>query len=623
MKYLFCLISIITGFCSFAQRPLPAMQHFRDKYLFIDTNKYFADKPLREISDTINKLIQFAKESSDRELEYELKIFRCVLSSREHLVSPDVIESELKQIAADAQNYQLKFVEADALQILGDLYGNNKDLQSEAIEKYMAAYELYKNFTTDDFPQRQAYTYDLGGKYYRYEDYDNAIKYLQEARKLKRSTKKDIFCSMSNTIGMAYRHKGMYDSAILYFKDAYTNAVALDDKAWKGISQGNIGITYFRQKKYADAIPLLEKDIELSLSTVNIKNAVSSMCFLATIYNDQGAFDKSEKLLKNAISLAENRPFWPEYQLAVQLFTELSRLHGAKGNYRLAYLYADSALRAKDSVLSKTSATALSKAQENQKFILHKLDAEKLDNQMKIGALELGKKRIEITFTLIGIGILLAVIIFIARERKRSELLLLNILPEKIADRLKKKEHPIADYFDHASILFIDMAGFTMFSNSRNPKEVVNMLNHVFTIFDGIAEKYGLEKIKTIGDCYMAVSGLPEPNPHHAETAAKMALEIKKQMKGFTAPDGTSIEFRIGLDCGPVVAGVIGRRKFIYDLWGDTVNTASRMESTGKAGEIHCTDRFKQVLEDKHNFIRRGQIEIKGKGLMETWLMVD
>lgn len=220
----------------------------------------------------------------------------------------------------------------------------------------------------------------------------------------------------------------------------------------------------------------------------------------------------------------------------------------------------------------------------------------------------------------------LLVVNIVRKERKRSEALLLNILPKKIAERLKLKEHPVADSFKEVSILFIDMVGFTKFTENRDPKEVVGVLDDVFSKFDDLAEKHGLEKIKTIGDCYMAAAGIPEPRANHAQVAAAMALDVKDMMKGYATRDGTRLYFKMGLDCGPVVAGVIGKKKFIYDLWGDAVNTASRMESTGVVGEVHCTQTFKTALEKpgfgkEMTFRSRGTIDIKGKGIMETWLI--
>ena len=217
----------------------------------------------------------------------------------------------------------------------------------------------------------------------------------------------------------------------------------------------------------------------------------------------------------------------------------------------------------------------------------------------------------------------LLVVNIVRKERKKSEALLLNILPKKIAERLKMKEQPIADSFKEVSILFIDMVGFTKFTENRDPKEVVSTLNDVFSKFDDLAEKHGLEKIKTIGDCYMAAAGIPEPHADHAQVAAAMALDVKDIMKGYTTAEGTPLHFKMGLDCGSVVAGVIGKKKFIYDLWGDAVNTASRMEATGVMGEVHCTDIYKTSLEHSggYIFINRGAIEVKGKGMMETWLM--
>lgn len=220
----------------------------------------------------------------------------------------------------------------------------------------------------------------------------------------------------------------------------------------------------------------------------------------------------------------------------------------------------------------------------------------------------------------------------IIEEQAKSETLLLNVLPHSIANRLKAKEHPIADYFDNASILFIDIVGFTELSTKIDPKKLVEILGSIFTKFDQLAEKYGLEKIKTIGDSYMAVSGIPSTNKLHALAAAQMALEIKDTMNNYKSNDANQIQFRIGLDNGPVIAGVIGEKKFIYDLWGDAVNTAARMESNGAPGQVHITERFKDELlssksltneNNKFNwkFVDRGEIEIKGKGMMKTYFL--
>ncbi|MDC1068574.1 adenylate/guanylate cyclase domain-containing protein, partial [Candidatus Kapabacteria bacterium] len=160
---------------------------------------------------------------------------------------------------------------------------------------------------------------------------------------------------------------------------------------------------------------------------------------------------------------------------------------------------------------------------------------------------------------------------------------------------------------------------------NADPRRIVEALNKIFSKYDTISNKYGLEKIKTIGDSYMAAAGLPEIQKDNPRRAAKMALEIKEMMKGYTTADGTKIEVRIGLDCGPVVAGVIGDNKFIYDTWSDTVNTASRMESTGERGEVQVTHRFKEAVSkyEEFNYSERGEIEIKGKGKMKTYFIEE
>jgi guanylate cyclase len=208
------------------------------------------------------------------------------------------------------------------------------------------------------------------------------------------------------------------------------------------------------------------------------------------------------------------------------------------------------------------------------------------------------------------------------QEQAKSENLLLNILPRSIADKLKAETQPIADHFEAASILFADVVDFTPWSERLPPAEVVGYLDHLFSHFDGLVEQYGLEKIKTIGDCYMVAAGVPTPRPDHARALALMALEMVEAMSSADEVAHLGLELRVGINSGPVVAGVIGRKRFLYDLWGDAVNTASRMESHGAAGRIQITRATYELLADEFEVEPRGTIEVKGKGEVEAWYLL-
>jgi guanylate cyclase len=208
-------------------------------------------------------------------------------------------------------------------------------------------------------------------------------------------------------------------------------------------------------------------------------------------------------------------------------------------------------------------------------------------------------------------------------EQRRSEGLLLNVLPAPIAERLKRHEGVIAEHHDDVSVLFADLVGFTAMSAGMHATALVALLDEIFSSFDGLVDGEGLEKIKTIGDAFMVAGGLPTPRLDHPEAVARVALAMLDEVAGIASRlDGGPLSIRIGIDTGPAVAGVIGRSKFIYDLWGDTVNTASRMESHGVPGRVQVTARTASRLEGSFELEPRGEIDVKGKGPMETFLLV-
>ncbi len=227
---------------------------------------------------------------------------------------------------------------------------------------------------------------------------------------------------------------------------------------------------------------------------------------------------------------------------------------------------------------------------------------------------------------MVGGAVVFALLAVFARQRadaqERAENLLLNVLPRAIVEKLKAEPQTIADAFTSASILFADVVDFTPMAERITPAQVVEKLDRLFGHFDDLVERYGLEKIKTIGDCYMVAAGIPQPRADHARAVALMGLEMLDAVRAEGAVGSLGFELRIGINSGPVVAGVIGRKRFLYDLWGDAVNTAGRMQTEGTPGHIQITRATYELLRDEFVCEPRGTVQVKGKGEMETWYLV-
>ena len=211
----------------------------------------------------------------------------------------------------------------------------------------------------------------------------------------------------------------------------------------------------------------------------------------------------------------------------------------------------------------------------------------------------------------------------LAEERDHSEKLLTNILPVLIADRLKKGESQIAETFPEVTVLFADIVGFTQLSAKLSPRQLVGMLNDVFGKFDELAIQFKLEKIKTIGDCYMIVGGVPDRSVTHCQQVADFAIAAIKCVEDYAVESNYDLKIRIGIHTGTVVAGIVGKQKYSYDLWGDVVNIASRMESSGSANKIHITESVKIRLADDYNFVEMGTVDLKGKGITNSFYLSE
>ncbi len=299
----------------------------------------------------------------------------------------------------------------------------------------------------------------------------------------------------------------------------------------------------------------------------------------------------------------------------------LADAYKKRGDYKKAYEAFQEHKTLQDSVFNSKKSKEISALEKAREDDLNRIKIEKQEIQL---AAQEKEKQIIIFSAVGGIFGVLIILGVIFNQRRKSEKLLLNILPSKIAKRLKSKEDNISDDFENATIIFIDLVGFTSFAKDKKASEVVKLLNNIFHRFDDLVKKNGLEKIKTMGDGYLAVAGVPEPDPNHCQKAVNFALDVRNEIEKFNNETGLSINARIGLESGTLVAGVIGSSKFIYDIWGDSVNTASRMESTGEPGKIQITENVKAELEKLETtliFEAREPLQVKGKGIMQTYFL--
>lgn len=515
-----------------------------------------------------------------------------------------------------------------------ELQGN----YSKALEYYFKALEI--NETQNNKLNIIANLVNIGSLYKEIGKYDKALAHTKKALEIAEEKKyKRRIVAVLSSIGSLYASNNSYDSAMVYFQRTIEMNIDLKANRDLGSNYSNIGNLKLKQEKYIEAVKNYQKSLnkfkkygsELDIALVNINLASIYIDLLDTNSyvkeSDRRRYIKSVgnipelnkilEMLYQAQAVSEEQKAIKSLSISHKLLYKANLM---RGNHKEALSNYKQFTILKDSINTESNSDKIAKLEKAREDDLKQKEIEK--QKLKIEEQE-KRERLILYFSIGFIIVMSAVMFVIYRLLKRSDKLLYNVLPVSIAKRLKNKEHPISDYFSQASIVFIDIINFTEMAKNEDPRKVVETLNNIFTHYDIIAKKYGLEKIKTIGDSYMAAAGIPEVQQDNSYRAIQMALEVKELMKDYKSAEGNNIEVRIGLDCGPVVAGVIGENKFIYDMWSDAVNTASRMETSSKAGKVHITEHFKNTISqyDDFEYVERGEIEIKGKGKMKTYFV--
>ena len=578
----------------------------------------------------IKKLEAWAENNGDRQLKCAFLLKEYEFSKKIRGRGNEPFEKGLPTLIKELNENKMPQLEAQALNLLAEYYWQNPKQYGLALEFSLEAYNIYSKYSSGDFPPKYTFLNNLGMGYYRFRDFQNAITIFTEAKNTQTNYRQPGFNDLYNTIGLCYRRLGIYDSAESYFRQAYDFARRDNKALWVGIIGGNLGITYYLEKRYKEAIPLLDSDIKTGLEHHKLNdNAANSIAILGDVYLELNDKQKGLELLLQANQIIIDGKKWNNYELLGTIYSKLAKAYALNGKYQLAYNYADSAKRVSDSSAAQRSALILVGVEQKINNDKHIEDVKHHERELKIQVLIW-------TFLLLSITSLLVAIFFILRnyknqkktnkllsiEKKRSEDLLLNILPAEVADELKDKGTAEAKYFDHVTVMFTDFVNFTQASETMNPQQLIDELHTCFKAFDEIIGKYNLEKIKTIGDAYLAVSGLPLPDPLHAVHVVHAALDIREFMRQRQQQMGDqTFQVRIGIHSGSVVAGIVGVIKFAYDIWGDAVNIAARMEQSSEAGKINISEPTYELVKDKFVCTYRGKIEAKNKGEIDMYFV--
>jgi len=463
-------------------------------------------------------------------------------------------------------------------QSIGSVYAGRKDFRKSVqfFEKSIAVIEEIENFEHKDSMRLAQSTENLGYAYVQIQQPDSALMYLERSGAFFEALKdkQGIAYNIGNK-GLAYAEKGEHQVAISYINEAIEILEELKD--YYGIGE------------------LLKDMSQLFLDLEDYEKAAMYAQASLSIAKDQG--------LKDIISSAN---------------LNLSQIYEVTGDSAASYKFFKEHIAYRDSVIDIASV---------EKMADIRADFEVSQKQLEVDLLNNEKRTQRIIMYSLGFFLLLSIIYYrrLSKEKVRSDLLLLNILPSRTAKELKEKGKVEARKFKAVTVMFTDFQAFTRHSQNLSPEKLVKSVDHFFSAFDKIIEKYGLEKIKTIGDAYMCTGGLISKGPMQPIKVIHAAFEILDFMKKESESDNDDIahfDVRIGINTGPVVAGVVGTKKFAYDIWGDTVNVAARMETNSQAGMINISENTYQLVKDRFECEYRGEIDVKNKGMMKMYFVL-
>lgn len=509
-----------------------------------------------------------------------------------------------KALANDEYLFHGYFQKGNKKRIVGDI--------EDAIKAYFQAAEIAKKIKRKDL-EGSAYS-TIADIYSISDNHKNAMYYYHRAiAVLRKSDAKISLASVILNAGDALLIKKQYDSALVYFQESGELFEKENYRIGKAYNLGNIGMVYanlgqnqLAEKNITEAVNILETSEDYYPISVYL-------LAMSDIYVEKGNYTSAFNYAQKSLKLAK------KYRLKEQISEanlKLSQLYENSGNNLASLQYFKDHIAYKDS---------LNNIKTVQSIADMRTDYEVSQKQVEVNLLNQQKRNqlIIIGFT----GVLLITLFWyyrtISKEKKRSDNLLLNILPSKIAQELKQNGKVEAVKFEAVTVLFTDFVEFSKVAEHIDPEHLVKSIDYYFKKFDEIISKHSLEKIKTIGDSYMCVSGLPTPNINHAINAVKAAKEITDMVNNElpNVDELAKFEVRVGLHSGPVVAGIVGIKKWQYDVWGDTVNISSRMESNSEAGRINISETTYQEIKDEFPCEYRGEIEVKNRGVLKMYFV--
>ncbi len=446
-------------------------------------------------------------------------------------------------------------------------------------------------------------------------NHNNAMLYYNKAIATLRNTKADVaLASFIFNAGDHLLSLKKYDSALTYFNESGALFEKVNYISGKAYNLGNIGIVYANTGKNELAEENINKAIKILEDSEDFYPISDFLMAMADIYIEKEEYETAISYTKRSLSLAR------QYGLREQLADaneKLASLYELVGDMPLSYKHYKDHITYRDSLLNLETVQQLADQRTNFEVSQKQVEVELLETQKRNQLIILG---------FVGVLFLASLWFYrvISKEKRKSEKLLLNILPEDTAKELKASGKVKAKQYDAVTVLFTDFKGFTSYSEKLSPEALVQTVDYYFSKFDTIMEKYGLEKIKTIGDAYMGVGGLHGDTKDHPERMVKAAMEIADFVeitKKDVATSELTFDIRIGINTGPVVAGVVGTKKFAYDIWGDTVNVAARMETMSEPGKINISENTYLLIKDNWHCEYRGEIPVKNRGTMKMYFV--